>query len=294
MGKLKPGNMVLIHIKKGEETNMLVEHDVSSEIDTVSRDCIMTYNMVLRARRLKSACDDLVQYGPMKPPELQCVLEDEEGSAADIEAMCKSNPHFDPTGKRTGDAPNEAMADVITRTVAELSACIAKEQFERKVVFTKDMIQENFDKVRGALMIVYPMGLPDWEPAKLIVEEDEDLTGTQDSLDAHDPESSILWWASKQLVRDQGKCLKDYVGSNNKTKIVVQMTKKGQGAPVRQAQQQSKSEQESMMQHYFKKKEEWKAMDDDDDDSYLTSAWANPKGMKNSLNGCGNVSWKPR
>ena len=41
------------------------------------------------------------------------------------------------------------------------------------------------------------------------------------------------------------------------------------------------------------KKEEWKAMDDDDDDSYLTSAWANPKGMKNSLNGCGNVSWKP-
>merc|ERR1711865_446764 len=153
MGKLKPGNMVIIHIKKGEETNMLVEHDVSSEIDTVSRDCIMTYNMVLRARRLKSACDD--------------------------------------------------------------------------------------------------------------------------------------------LVRDQGKCLKDYVGSNNKTKIVVQITKKGQGAPTRQAQQQSKSEQESMMQHYFKKKEEWKAMDDDDDDSYLTSAWANPKGMKNSLNGCGNVSWKP-
>jgi len=48
------------------------------------------------------------------------------------------------------------------------------------------------------------------------------------------------------------------------------------------------------MQHYFKKKEEWKSMEEDDDDSYLTSAWANPKGMKNQLNGVGNVSWRPR
>merc|ERR1712195_311030 len=187
MGKLKPGNMVLIHIKKGEETNMLVDHDVSSEIDTVSRDCIMTYNMVLRARRPKSACDDLVQYGPMKPPELQCVLEDEEGSAADIEAMCKSNPHW-----YTG-------------------------QFGR----TRSRVEH------------YVVGIETARP--------------------------------RPRQMPEGLC----------------------------RQQQSKSEQESMMQHYFKKKEEWKAMDDDDDDSYLTSAWANPKGMKNSLNGCGNVSWKP-
>jgi len=293
MGDSNRANMVLIHVKKGEETNFYVEHDAATDIDTVSRDVIQVYNMVLRARRLKSACDDLVQYGPMKPPETQCVLEDEDGSSANIEAMCKANPHFDPTGKRTGDAPSEQMADVIRRTVAELTASISKEQFEHKVVFSQEMLQENFDKVRGALMIVYPMSLPDWEPARLITEEDEDLTGTQDSLDVHDPDSSVMWWASKQLSRD-GKCLKDYVGSNNKTKIVVQLTKKGQGAPTRQAQQQSKSEQEAMMQHYFKKKEEWKAMEEDEDDSYLTSAWANPKGLKHQLNGFGNVSWRPR
>merc|ERR1711998_781156 len=106
-------------------------------------------------------------------------------------------------------------------------------------------------------------------------------------------ESSVLWWASKQLARE-GKKLSDYVGKNNKTKIVVQITKKGQGAPTRQAQQQSKSEQEAMMQHYFKKKEEWKSMEEDEDDSYLSSGWANPKGLKNSLNGFGNISWRPR
>merc|ERR1711959_673979 len=287
-------NMVLIHVKKGEELNLYVEQDSETDVDTVSRETIEVYNMVLRARRLKSACEDLAQYGPMKPPEKQMCLEDEEGSAADIAAMQKSNPHFDPTGKRTGEAPVEQMADVIRRTVSELDASVSKQQFENKVVLTKEMIQENIDKVRGALMIVWPMGLPDWEPAKLIVEDDEDLTGTQDSLDVHDADSSILWWASKQLVRDQGKLLSDFVGRNNKTKIVVQITKRGQGAPTRQAQQRSKSEQEAMMQHYFKKKEEWKALEEDDDDSYLSSAWANPKGMKNQLNGIGNVSWRPR
>merc|ERR1711939_14750 len=293
MGAGRSAKMVLIHVKKGEDLNFYVEHDVAEDIDDVSRNVITIFNTVLQARRLKSACDDLVQYGPMKPPETQSVMEDDEGSPADIEAMCKANPHFDPTGKRTGDAPSEQMADVIKRTVAELSECISKEQFERKVVFCREMIQENLDKVRGALMIVYPMGLPDWEPARLITEDDEDLTGTQDSLDVHDPETSVMWWASKQLSRD-GKLLKDYVGKNNKTKIVVQLTKRGQGAPTRQAQQQSKSEQEAMMQHYFKKKEEWKAMEEDDDDSYLSSAWANPKGLKHQLNGFGNISWRPR
>jgi hypothetical protein len=90
-------------VKKGDDVNFYVEHDVETDIDTASRETINVYNMVLRARRLKMACDDLVQYGPMKPPEKQMCLEDDEGSAADIEAMSKSNPHFDPTGKRTGE-----------------------------------------------------------------------------------------------------------------------------------------------------------------------------------------------
>jgi len=291
MGAGRSAKMVLIHVKKGEDLNFYVEHDAAEDIDDVSRNVITIFNTVLQARRLKTACDDLVQYGPMKPPETQNVMEDEDGSAADIDAMCKANPHFDPTGKRTGDAPAENMADVIRRTVAELEASISKEQFEKKVVFNLEMFQEKFDNVRGALMIVYPMGLPDWEPARLIFEDEEDLSGSQASLDVQDPETSIMWWASKQLLR-QGKTLKDYVGSNNKTKIVVQLTKKGQGAPTRQAQQQSKEEQEAMMKHYFQKKEEWKAMEEDDDDSYLSSAWANPRGMKNQLNGCGNISWR--
>ena len=62
---------MLIHVKKGEDLNLYVEHDAETDVDTVSRETIDVYNLVLRAKRLKSACDDLVQYGPMKPPEKQ-------------------------------------------------------------------------------------------------------------------------------------------------------------------------------------------------------------------------------
>lgn len=141
-------------------------------------------------------------------------------------------------------------------------------------------------------MIAFPMGLPDWEPSKHEVEGTEDLEGTAEGADIMNAESTVMWWASKQL--DRSKTLQDFVGKNDKTKIVVQLTKKGAGAPVRQAQQQSKSEQEAMMAYYFKKKEEWKKLEDDDDDSYMSAAWADPKSMKSQLNGTANVSWRPR
>merc|ERR1712006_63893 len=118
------------------------------------------------------------------------------------------------------------------------------------------------------------------------------MGGTAEGQDIMDQESTVMWWASKQL--DRAKTLQDYVGRNDKTKIVVQLTKKGAGAPVRQSQNQSEDEQKAMMAYYFKKKEEWKKLEEEDDDSYLASAWANPKSMKAQLNGTANVSWRPR
>ena len=44
----------------------------------------------------------------------------------------RADPHWDPTGKRTGEAPNEELADVIKRTVADAEEAIHKRQFENK------------------------------------------------------------------------------------------------------------------------------------------------------------------
>jgi hypothetical protein len=41
-----------------------------------------------------------------------------------------------------------------------------------------------------------------------------------------------LWWAGKEIQR--GKKLCDFLGKNEKTKIVAKLQKKGVGAPARE------------------------------------------------------------
>ena len=42
-----------------------------------------------------------------------------------------------------------------------------------------------------------------------------------------------MWWAGKELLRE--KPLNAYTGKNQKTKIIVKLTKSGSGAPTREA-----------------------------------------------------------
>jgi len=44
---------------------------------------------------------------------------------------------------------------------------------------TEATIKDALDKLRGAVMIVYPMNLPPHDPIRLEFEGNEDLTGTQ-------------------------------------------------------------------------------------------------------------------
>ena len=44
---------------------------------------------------------------------------------------------------------------------------------------TEDLIRDSLDKLRGAVMIVYPMELPPYDPIRLEFEGKEDLSGTQ-------------------------------------------------------------------------------------------------------------------
>ena len=44
---------------------------------------------------------------------------------------------------------------------------------------TSDDVQSAIDEMRGAVMIVYPMGLPPHDPIKMEFDNEEDLSGTQ-------------------------------------------------------------------------------------------------------------------
>lgn len=41
------------------------------------------------------------------------------------------------------------------------------------------MVKDALDQLRGAVMIVYPMGLPPHDPIRMEFEDKEDLLGTQ-------------------------------------------------------------------------------------------------------------------
>jgi hypothetical protein len=71
------------------------------------------------------------------------------------------------------------MKEVIRRTISEATAIISKNQVTAKVCLTLDMVSDGLDKLRGAVMIVYPMNLPPYDPIRLEFEGQEDLSGTQ-------------------------------------------------------------------------------------------------------------------
>lgn len=50
---------------------------------------------------------------------------------------------------------------------------------EAGVFVTMDMVKDALDQLRGAVMIVYPMGLPPYDPIRMEFENKEDLSGTQ-------------------------------------------------------------------------------------------------------------------
>ena len=52
-------------------------------------------------------------------------------------------------------------------------------QVDAGVCMTDDIIHDALGKLRGAVTIVYPMGLPPHDPIRLEFEGNEDLSGTQ-------------------------------------------------------------------------------------------------------------------
>lgn len=54
-----------------------------------------------------------------------------------------------------------------------------QKQVEASVCVTMEMVKDALDQLRGAVMIVYPMGLPPYDPIRLEFENKEDLSGTQ-------------------------------------------------------------------------------------------------------------------
>jgi len=291
-------NMLLLHVKRSEKESFLYETPAATEVEAALFEIVKIQNLRLKVGRLTAAAEGLAMHGPMKPPEQQGLeddtplLEDFDEKSGAVAARAApertQNYRHDPSERRTGNAPPDEIAAVVTRTVEDAKALISERQVQMKQKATSQALDEAINNIRGAVMIAYPMGLPDYDGVRQILEERELLEGAA-SLEVLDPAAISLWCFSKELQRD--KLLSDYVGKNDKTKVVAKLQKKGAGAPQREPVV-SEDEQKAMIAFYHKKQKEAEKLDAEDDDAYMHSAWANPKSLKNAFSGVGEVSWR--
>ncbi|KAF2975453.1 hypothetical protein EK904_005046, partial [Melospiza melodia maxima] len=188
-------------------------------------------------------------------------------------------------------APNEKMQQVIKKTIEEAKALISKKQVQASVCVDMATVKDALEQLRGAVLIVYPMGLPPHDPIRMEFEDKEDLSGTHAGTEVIKESEAQLWWAGKQL--EETKLLSDYVGKNEKTTIIVKIQKKGQGAPGREPVL-SHEEQKEMMLYYYRKQEELKKLEEEDDDSFLNAEWADNHALKRQFHGVKDIKWGPR
>ena len=50
---------------------------------------------------------------------------------------------------------------------------------DKNIALTHEVVKDALDQMKGAVMIVYPMGLPPHDPVRQELENREDLSGTQ-------------------------------------------------------------------------------------------------------------------
>nr|KAJ3423276.1 hypothetical protein HK105_006653 [Polyrhizophydium stewartii] len=330
--------MVLIHLKRVEESHLLCEAPVGSELRELVPTVASLYNLRLRVRRLLTAhgralcatdnnnnnagakttnvlaacaaAEDLISHGPLKPENEHGYTEEqlEEFSKPESEQKPASAPRRqihrngfvfydapDPTGRRIGEAMGEEAAALVKGALETAEALTSKDQVAKGVVLTEQALNKAIDEIRGAVTIVYPEGLPTWEPVREIIEDKEDLSGTAASKEVIDPNEASLWWANKELVRD--KKLSDFVGKNDKTKLIIKIQRRGQGPPLREPPL-SEQQQKELMAYYYKKQEEQKVgnmvrLAENDEDDYLNSRWADNTALKSAFRGVGDVKWRP-
>ena len=86
------------------------------------------------------------------------------------------------------------MKEVLSKTVKEAKDMISKKQVDSSICVTQKTVCQALDILRGAVTIVYPMGLPPHDPIQAEFDNEEDLSGTQVSITV-----SYVKWVYKNL-----------------------------------------------------------------------------------------------
>ncbi|XP_029718870.2 cilia- and flagella-associated protein 298 isoform X2 [Aedes albopictus] len=288
--------MVLLHVKRGDESQFLYETNLSISVEQLSLELATIYNGRLKVSRVCSEIEELSKHGTMLPPDMlgltdeqveELHLVDEWAETCVPSGGWTSNP--DPVGRRNGRQPLEKLQDVLEKAVADARLMISKKQIDQGTVMQQKIVQDALDLLRGAVTIVYPMQLPPHDPIRMEFSNTEDLTGTQASLEVIEPSKLQLWFAGKLMLPDRK--LGEIIGSNEKTKIIIKLSKINEGAPGREPVMSDEAKKQLMLQAY-RRQEELKKLEQDDDDQYLNSSWSDSCSLKRQVHGLDDVKFK--
>nr|CCA22494.1 conserved hypothetical protein [Albugo laibachii Nc14] len=279
--------MVLFHVKRGDKNEFLHEATVDTRNEDLICELCYLNNTRIRLSALADALPDLGRFGMALKPNEQGLDTFQEVNETKERGQFYED---DPLGLRTGEGVSPQLRETMAKVSEDAKQFLnSKQQIQMKKCTTRHELEEKLMNIRGAVMMAFPMGLPAHDPIKNLLDREnveEALADRAASLDVTNIENTELWWAGKQFYRDQ--TVRDMVGSNEKTKIIVKLQKKGGGMPSREPGV-TEEEQKAMMAFYFKKQEEMKKLAEDDAEDYMASSWADPKALKNSLRGTATI-----
>ncbi|XP_030058004.1 cilia- and flagella-associated protein 298 isoform X2 [Microcaecilia unicolor] len=199
--------MVQLHVKRGDESQFLFDTTGDVLVEELTEKITDIYNGRLKVQRICSEMTELADHGITLPVNMQGLtdeqIEDLKLKDEWAEKCVPSGGYVfkkDDIGRRNGQAPNEKMKEVLKKTTEEAKALISKKQAQANVCITMGMVKDALDQLRGAVMIVYPMGLPPHDPIRMEFEGIEDLSGTQKGQGAPAREPVISNEEQKEMM----------------------------------------------------------------------------------------------
>ncbi|XP_054732007.1 cilia- and flagella-associated protein 298 isoform X2 [Anastrepha obliqua] len=232
--------MVLLQVKRGDENLFIYETNVGEGTTEIIRDITAIYNGRLKVYRICSEIEELIEHGTMLPPEMIGLTDEQilELKLSDIwsEKCVPAGGYVinkDPLGRRNGQRPQEKMREMLKKAMEDAKKIIEKKLVQARQPLNLKNVDEALNLLRGAITIVYPMQLPPHDIIRMEFTNTEDLSGTQASREVIESAKAQLWFAGKQVLPE--KKLHEYIGMNDKTKVVVKINKHGEGPPSREA-----------------------------------------------------------
>ena len=283
--------MVLLEVKGIDAfEQFLYECSSQDSLDLITRDVISIHNLRWTLHVLCDEMKELIKYGPQRTDELKG-LSDKIIKQTIPELKMEEQEYdfdLDPTARRIG-APikNQNVILRLNELILKIENYLSVERVKLRYnggLCSLSELNEYLNELRGGLLMAYPQQLPQYDILQQILMNDISLDKANINYSKHiyDISTAQLWFTSRKLFRCDK--LNKYIGNNEKTKIVVKITKQNGNMPFREAPIDEKTRKQ-MMAYWYKKQEQDKQLKEDDDTQYLKSEWANTSSLKQSLNG---------